>query len=371
MTQQKLLLWAAVLAVTFVGVLVGARELRSTLEEARPTWGLPSPASSSWDGLPVHPWAPPPPGAPGLTGSAPENTAGLMPQPQDLVEQAPALVMTPDEPPVVPRGGTPATPGEPAPPRLVPGSATALMPPPTPGAQTQPPVRTTGSGIGTSGSTDVTLQGVVPAAPTDPMPSTADRSGVAASTADAYGPPPAPHVDPRRFSEAHWQGLEVIPKTPRLAQALGIPVDLPGVLVDDATLPADLQGFQAGDVILSIERIPTGDLVAFIRASERVRDQGQAELELWRNGQRQVLPLTALLTHLGTANGETPPMILPGALPPHRYRGPCNGCHRIGSNGQLAIDQGDVTPAPPPINANAVRPHLDFGPCTTCHQLLP
>jgi hypothetical protein len=187
-----------------------------------------------------------------------------------------------------------------------------------------------------------------------------------------WGPPPAPLTDPRRFAEAHWQGLEVIPKTPALARSLNIPASAQGVIVDDATLPADIQGFQAGDLVTSIGQVSTPDLLSFVEATDRVRDRRRVEVEVLRKGASQVLVLTALLTRLGTANGETPSMIPPSARMPHAYRGECTSCHRIGTTAQLAQDQGDtLTKTAPPIRTGATPIHRDRGPCSTCHQVLP
>jgi len=187
-----------------------------------------------------------------------------------------------------------------------------------------------------------------------------------------WGPPPAPLTDPRRFTEAHWQGLELVPKTPALAAALRLPPEVPGVVVDDVTLPADLQGFQAGDLVTHVGQVATPHLVAFIRATDQVRDQQRAQVGLVRDGTPRSLVLTALLTRLGVANGDSPPMIPAGARMPHPYRGPCTNCHRIGTTGALAADQGDaITTTAPVIRAGARRPHEDRGPCATCHQILP
>lgn len=187
-----------------------------------------------------------------------------------------------------------------------------------------------------------------------------------------WGAPPAPLTDPRRFAEAHWQGLEVIPKTPALARSLKIPASAEGVIVDDATLPADLQGFQAGDLVTSVGQAPTPDLLSFVQATGRVRDRRRAEVEIVRGGAAQALVLTALFDRLGTANGETPSMIPPSARMPHAYRGECTSCHRIGTTAQLAQDQGDtLTKNAPPIRANSTPVHRDRGSCSTCHQILP
>jgi hypothetical protein len=187
-----------------------------------------------------------------------------------------------------------------------------------------------------------------------------------------WGQPPAPALDPRRFTEAHWQGLEVIPNTPLVAAALKIPADVPGVIVDDVTLPADLQGFQGGDLVMGVGNVATPDLTSFIEATDRIRDLPQAEVVVLRGGQPQKKALTGLKPRLGTANGETASMIRPGARMPHPYRGPCTNCHRIGTTGTIPVDQGDlmVTSAPN-IRADAKRPHRDRGPCRACHQIAP
>lgn len=210
-----------------------------------------------------------------------------------------------------------------------------------------------------------------PAPALNAVPSAADALP-GSDPLSAWGPPPAPLTDPRRFTEAHWQGLELVPKTPTLARALKLPPEVPGVVVDDVTLPADLQGFQAGDLVTHVAQVPTPHLVAFIRATEQVRDEQQTRVDLVRNGKPQAIVMTALLSRLGTANGDSPPMIPPGARMPHPYRGPCTNCHRIGTTGALAADQGDtIVKTAPVIRVGARRPHEDRGPCSTCHQILP
>lgn len=196
-----------------------------------------------------------------------------------------------------------------------------------------------------------------------------DQAGTALA---GWGPPPAPGLDPRRFSEAHWQGLELVPKTPALSKALSLPQTLQGVIVDDVTLPADLQGFVAGDVVMAVDRVPTPNLTSFIAATDSVRDRRTATLSVYRKGDIRELVLAALFERLGTANGETPGMIPASARSPHPYQGPCTSCHKVGTNGALAVDQGDtfVTTAPP-IRAATPSPHRDRGTCSACHQILP
>ncbi len=219
-----------------------------------------------------------------------------------------------------------------------------------------------------TGVTVVDPPAVAPPAGAFPTPT----FGAPNTATGAWGSAAAPGFDPRPFSEAHWQGLELIPKTSILVQTLGLPPNVPGVVVDDVSLPADLQGFSAGDLITDVGGVPTENLLAFIRAADRVRDQKQVEVTALRGGNVKRLVLTALFDRLGTANGETPTMIPSGARSPHAYQGPCTSCHRIGTTGSLATDQGDPTPgAAPPIRANSIPPHRDRGPCSTCHQIVP
>jgi hypothetical protein len=189
---------------------------------------------------------------------------------------------------------------------------------------------------------------------------------------ESLGPPPAPNLDPRPFAEAHWQGLEAIPKTPTVAKMLKVPPNVEGVILDDVTLPADLQGFQAGDVVTAVDGVPTPDLVSFIRATERIRNAKRVTIDFVRGGVARRMEIAALFDRLGTANGETPPMIPPGAQRPHIYMGPCVNCHRIGTTGNLAVDQGDnPRNQPGPVRANGPVPHRDRGPCATCHAIIP
>lgn len=173
------------------------------------------------------------------------------------------------------------------------------------------------------------------------------------------------------FQEAHWQGLELIPLTLIMGRILKISPDAKGVIVDEVTGPADMQGFQAGDLITSVGQVPTSTLESFLKAADRVRNRRRTEIRLMRNGQLHSLVLTSIQDRLGTANGETAPMIKPGSRSPHEYKGPCTQCHRIGTKGQLSMDQGDLlTRKAPPIRAGQAQPHRDRGECTACHKII-
>jgi hypothetical protein len=173
------------------------------------------------------------------------------------------------------------------------------------------------------------------------------------------------------FQEAHWQGLELISLTPGIARVLNLPRHAQGVVVDEATMPADVEGFLAGDLVTGIDGIPTPDLESFVSVAAQFKEQKQIAIEVLRKGGAQTLVLSAFQGPLGTANGETAPMILPGARPPHGYLGPCTNCHHIGGTPELPVDLGDpLTTSAPPIRAGQPRPHRDRGRCSTCHKIL-
>jgi hypothetical protein len=172
------------------------------------------------------------------------------------------------------------------------------------------------------------------------------------------------------FQEAHWHGLELISLTPGIARILKIPRDASGVVVDEATMPADVQGFHAGDLVVEVEGEATTSLEGFVRAANNVRDRPSARIKILRKGQLQTLTLAAVGGRLGTANGETAPMIRSASRPPHGYMGPCTKCHHIGSGAHLAVDLGDpLTKTAPAIRAGARPPHANRGRCTACHVI--
>ena len=135
-------------------------------------------------------------------------------------------------------------------------------------------------------------------------------------------------------------------------------------------MPADVEGFSAGDLLTAIEGVPTPDLDTFAAVAYHTRDRQRVDIQLTRGNRQLSLPLSALQGVLGTANGETAPMIPPGQLPPHGYLGPCTTCHHIGSSGNLAVDLGDaLTKGAPPIRAGQQPPHRRRGACPACHVI--
>jgi hypothetical protein len=171
------------------------------------------------------------------------------------------------------------------------------------------------------------------------------------------------------LSEAHWQGMELLPLSSELKQKLKIPMNLSGVLVDEVTLNALLSGIRGGDVVLEVKERPVGSLEEFQMATMRIRNKKKAKLKVWRKG--KIIKFKVRADNiLGLAQVETAPMILAGAMRPHPYRGPCTQCHLIGDTATLKPDPDGVILPPPVISAGARMPHRDRGPCKACHVIV-
>ena len=172
-----------------------------------------------------------------------------------------------------------------------------------------------------------------------------------------------------QLAEAHWQGLEAIPLTLELKKKLNIPLNLQGVLIDEATLAAAASGLRAADVLVAINGNTIKSLEGVLRESKRVKRLRSVTLTVQRR--QELLPIVLRVgDELGFAQVETAPMILSGDITPHAYRGPCTQCHAIGTTGHMVPDPDMITLPAPPISANAQRPHQDRGPCVACHTIL-
>ncbi len=203
-----------------------------------------------------------------------------------------------------------------------------------------------------------------------PRINTRHPAGVQSLMGQGIGPTGAPGIKMLPFQEVHWQGIEVITFTPSLARILKIPPKGRGVVIDEVTMPADVEGFLAGDLITAIDQVPTPDLEAFATAANRVRDRQLVKIQLLRKGQPRGMILSPLQGLLGNASGETAPMIRSGSRAPHGYMGPCTKCHHIGSGRNLQVDLGDtLTKTAPPIRAGQASPHQYRGRCSACHTI--
>jgi membrane-associated protease RseP (regulator of RpoE activity) len=172
-----------------------------------------------------------------------------------------------------------------------------------------------------------------------------------------------------QLSEAHWQGLEALPLSSELKQKLKLPMDLKGLLIDEVTLNAATSGMLAGDVLLTVNQVPVRSLEDLLRESKRVQQARSASLVVYREGRMIALTLSAP-DNLGFAQVETAPMIVPGEIMPHPYRGPCTQCHAIGTTGHIVPDPDGIILPPPPIRAGVKSPHKDRGPCQACHIVM-
>jgi len=171
-----------------------------------------------------------------------------------------------------------------------------------------------------------------------------------------------------KIVEAHWQGMEAVPLTWELAAKLNIPLDEKGVLVDEVTLASADSGLRGGDVIKSLNGVRVTDLNEFYNATKRLKNQKAAFVEVKRGNKLMTFDLL-VPDELGFAQLEAAPMILPGSIAPHRYRGPCTDCHAIGSTGHITPDPDFVTLVPPPISKKAQCPHRYRGECNLCHVI--
>lgn len=171
--------------------------------------------------------------------------------------------------------------------------------------------------------------------------------------------------------EGHWMGMELIPLLPALAQKYGIPPNTKGLLVDEITLEAAESGLLAGDVVLAVDGVATPDLIAFTKATRRVRNRDKTNILVSRRGTLLKLTISSQRT-LGFSQNEAAQPIMPGALRPHRkMKRSCTSCHIImRTGGQLPVDMGDILPNPPPIMKRAVPPHENRGKCNVCHVIL-
>lgn len=172
----------------------------------------------------------------------------------------------------------------------------------------------------------------------------------------------------QKIVEAHWQGMEVIPLTWELAAKLGIPLDEKGVMVDEVTLNSLDCGLQGNDIIKSVNGVTVTNLTEFYNVTKRIRNQKVASINVKRGRQNLTIELVAP-DILGFAQVEAAPMVLPGDVAPHRYRGPCIDCHAIGNTGHIKPDPELVVLPPPPITKNANCPHRYRGACNLCHVI--
>ncbi|MBF0416242.1 MAG: PDZ domain-containing protein [Magnetococcales bacterium] len=175
-----------------------------------------------------------------------------------------------------------------------------------------------------------------------------------------------------QLAEAHWQGMEVIPLTSELKKKLNLPMNTQGVLIDEVTLQSIQAGLLAGDILVAVNSRQVLSLEDVYRESRGVQNQESVVLTVTRSGQWKNFQLLAAPgENLGFAQVETAPMILPGDIKPHRYRGPCTMCHAIGQTGHLVPDPDGIILPPPAIKAGVPRPHMDRGPCLACHRIIP
>jgi len=80
-------------------------------------------------------------------------------------------------------------------------------------------------------------------------------------------------------------GMEVAPITPVTASQYGIPQGTPGLVVAEAESTAAVTGLRAGDVVLSVNGMPTSNMIDFFQATQNGA-LTQGVVEVLRGGQR-------------------------------------------------------------------------------------
>lgn len=172
-----------------------------------------------------------------------------------------------------------------------------------------------------------------------------------------------------KLSEAHWQGIELLPLSRELKLKFQYPLEMTGLMVDEVTLNGMLSGVVGGDVLQTVDGMAVKDLRQFQELTRKIRNQSKAKLKVWRHG--QVKKFTVKSGNiLGLAQMESAPMILAGEMRPHPYRGACTDCHLIGESVTIQPDPDGIILPPPAIQAGSRRPHRDRGPCKACHVIV-
>ncbi len=115
----------------------------------------------------------------------------------------------------------------------------------------------------------------------------------------------------RAATEGEWLGMEVSPITPLTARQYGIAGGTQGLVVAEAEAQAAMAGFKAGDVIVSINGMPTPQMTAFFQATNN-GTMTQGVVEFVRQGQRQVVNL-AQTTNPALAGAPNTPTYVPPA----------------------------------------------------------
>ena len=171
------------------------------------------------------------------------------------------------------------------------------------------------------------------------------------------------------LAEGHWQGIEAMELTAELKAKLQLPAGLNGLMIDEVTVNGAASGLMGGDILVEVNGHRVNSIKELVKESRRVRNRHRVPLTVVRNGRPIIVTLRAN-EELGFAQVETAPMILPGAMLPHPYRGACTLCHPIGTGAHVAPDPDGIILPAPVIRAGAQMPHQDRGACVACHVIV-
>ncbi|MEM9229285.1 MAG: Do family serine endopeptidase [Pseudomonadota bacterium] len=106
--------------------------------------------------------------------------------------------------------------------------------------------------------------------------------------------------------ERGWIGVAIQPVSRDIAESLGLS-EASGALIAEVTSdsPAQAAGLRPGDVILSFNDTAVDDLRDLTRAVADAAVGSDADIEIWRNGETQVLEISPALLETASA-AETP-----------------------------------------------------------------
>ncbi len=81
-------------------------------------------------------------------------------------------------------------------------------------------------------------------------------------------------VPKKQPTEAAWLGMEVVPITKLTATQYKLPSNIRGLVLAETEAQAATAGLMAGDVLISVNGIPVGDMNAFLQATEQGKAPG-------------------------------------------------------------------------------------------------
>jgi hypothetical protein len=105
--------------------------------------------------------------------------------------------------------------------------------------------------------------------------------------------------------EGEWLGLEVAPISSLTAKQYSLPPGLPGLVVVEAEAQAAVVGAKAGDVLQSVNGVPTVDMTTFFLATKN-GTLPKGTIAMWRKGEEMVTKIGLPPPKTGVPQGLQP-----------------------------------------------------------------